>query len=148
MESRTGGSEVYSYNNWAIRYSFFLKQSAQSLMGKKKSQDHFPLILKSASVSHILTSSLCIRPHSGAKGERNRRGGVRELLRSLYVPKNRVQGVKKNWGVSARIFPTSSPHSATVSWIELLYDNVRKFRTKDGAWFTFESGHVAMCWVR
>lgn len=38
LESKTGVSEVYSYNNWAMCYSFFLKQSVQSLMGKKKTR--------------------------------------------------------------------------------------------------------------
>lgn len=93
MESKTGGSGVYSYNNWAMCYSFFLNRS---LVEKEKCQDHFSLSFKSVSVSHILTLSLY--PSSfGSQKERGIGGMARGLLgRRSYKLKNGARSVKKN----------------------------------------------------
>lgn len=97
LESKTGGSGVYSYNNWAMCQSFFLKQS---LVEEEKCQDHCSLNFKSVSVSHVLTLSLY--PSSfGSQKERRMRDMVRELLgRRSCMLKNGAQSVKKNRGGS------------------------------------------------
>ena len=86
-------------------YSFILKQSTQSLMGKEEKQGHFSLIFKSASASQVLTPSPSIHPYSGATGREEWWGvcvwvgrRVRELLgrRSSWVLKNEIQRVKRN----------------------------------------------------
>lgn len=116
MESKTGGSGVYSYNNWAMCYSFFLNRS---LVEKEKCQDHFSLRFKSVSVSHILTLSLY--PSSfGSQKERGIGGMARGLLgRRSYKLKNGARSVKKNR--SGSDLPPHVTPILTVSRTELLW---------------------------
>lgn len=94
LESKTGGSGVYSYNNWAMCYSFFLKQS----LVEKEEGSFLPQLQICFSLSHF---DFLYPSSFGSQKERGIEDIVRELLRRRsYMLKNGAQSIKKNRGGS------------------------------------------------
>lgn len=93
LGSKTGVSEVYSYNNWAMCCSFLLKQSARSLIGKEEARIFYSSSSNMLKFSTSWSSlSLSLHPCSlKSQREQEIESVVREVLRrGLYVLRNGI----------------------------------------------------------